>query len=58
MYTYTLFSSPDDWVEDVFEKTAVAMPTYLVAFAIANYTFIDDIATGGLTQKPVKSSTS
>lgn len=43
----------DDWVVDVFEKTAVVMPTYLVAFAVANYTYIENTSPGGLTEKKV-----
>ena len=44
-------------MEDVFEKTAVVMPTYLVAFAVANFTYIEDTANGGLTQKYVSDLT-
>jgi aminopeptidase N len=38
-------------VETVFEKTSVVMPTYLLAFAVANYSHVNSSADEGLTSK-------
>jgi len=37
---------PDGWVKSTFEKTSVRMPTYLVALAVAEFTFVDNHANG------------
>ncbi|ELT91342.1 hypothetical protein CAPTEDRAFT_224136 [Capitella teleta] len=41
----------NNWVATVFEKTSVVMPTYLLAFAVADYSFVNSTSTGGLTEK-------
>ena len=39
----------DDWVLSRFEKTSVVMPTYLLAFAVANYSYVESSADTGIT---------
>ena len=42
----------DGWIKSKFEKTSEGMPTYLVAFGIADYSFEDAIANGSKALTP------
>ena len=36
----------DDWFCDVFEKSAVVMPTYLLAFAVTDFDYVETVSNG------------